>query len=72
MVCDTDFYFCASGRDVNVGVQGLQSLPDFIDRAAVCNSEHAILSTLSYKSRCAEQVCQEFLRHGLRDQVMKL
>lgn len=61
----------AAGRDVNVGLQGLQSLPDFIDRAAVCDSEHAIVSTLSFKSQSAEQVCQDFLRHGLQDHVMK-
>ena len=63
---------CFAGLDVNIGIQGLESLPDFIDRAAVCDSEHAILATLSSKTQSAERVCKDFLTHGLRDHLMRL
>ncbi|KAL8607504.1 hypothetical protein ACOMHN_004474 [Nucella lapillus] len=64
-------YNIHTGLDVNIGLQGLQALPEFIDRAAVCDSEHSIIATLSAKSQSAEKVCKDFVTHGLRDHLMK-
>ncbi|XP_064599220.1 uncharacterized protein LOC135465802 [Liolophura sinensis] len=56
-----------TGMDVNVGLKGLETLQQFINMAAWCESEHAILETLLFKANHSEQVCKEFLRSGLRD-----
>ncbi|XP_076449045.1 uncharacterized protein LOC143285552 [Babylonia areolata] len=64
-------YNIHTGLDVNIGLQGLHSLPEFMDQAAVCDSEHAILATLNAKTLSAERVCKDFLSHGLRDHLMK-
>ncbi|PVD21113.1 hypothetical protein C0Q70_19279 [Pomacea canaliculata] len=63
-------YNINTGLDVNIGIQGLQSLQQFLDMAAVADSEHSILTALALKSQHAEQVCKDFLRNGLREQMM--
>ncbi|KAK7500326.1 hypothetical protein BaRGS_00008549, partial [Batillaria attramentaria] len=63
-------YNIHTGMDVNVGVQGVQSLGEFIKMAAVCDSEHAILAALSFKSQSSERVCKDFIRNGMRDHMM--
>lgn len=63
-------YNIHTGMDVNIGIQGVQSLSEFLDKAAVCDSEHTILAALNFKSHSAEKVCRDFIKNGLREHMM--
>ena len=68
--CSIHLLSCA-GQDVNIGLQGLQSLGQFIDSAAVSDSEHSIMETLSKKTESAEKICRNFINFGLREHIMR-
>lgn len=56
-----------TGMDINIGIKGLSSLQPFIEKVAVAETEHSIMSTLVYKMEHSDRVCKDFLKHGLKE-----
>ncbi|CAH1779922.1 unnamed protein product [Owenia fusiformis] len=56
-----------SGLDVNLGIQGLESLGQFINMAASADTETSILDALIMKSQHSRQVAQQFIKTGIHN-----
>ncbi|XP_067651778.1 uncharacterized protein [Haliotis asinina] len=56
-----------TGLDVNIGIKGIMTLPNFLSMVPTAMTEHSIMKAMMYKSRQADQVCKDFVKNGLRD-----
>lgn len=56
-----------TGMDINIGFKGLSSLQPFVEKVAIADTEHSIMSALVYKMEHSDKVCRDFLRHGLKE-----
>lgn len=53
--------------DINLAINGLSSLANFIKMAAAAQNEKAILQALRTKHNHSRIVTQEFVKSGLRE-----
>ncbi|XP_067651780.1 uncharacterized protein [Haliotis asinina] len=54
-----------TGLDVNIGIKGIVTLPNFLSMVPTAMTEHSIMKAMM--SRQADQVCKDFVKNGLRD-----
>ena len=58
-----------SGQGLQLAIQGLYSLEQFIRMAAAAQSEREILQTLTHKLNHSRKIAQHFIRNALKDHM---
>lgn len=62
---------CLAGSGLNLGLQGLESLEEFICKIATAIDQSDILETLAVKIRHSKQVVEDFKQNGLITTIFK-
>ncbi|XP_060586181.1 uncharacterized protein LOC132741930 [Ruditapes philippinarum] len=58
-----------TGLDINMGLKGLASLPQFIQSIVIADTEHSIVKSLVSKIEHSEGLSREFLTFGLKQHL---